>query len=99
MHKLQLIKTTAATGEMISLAGRKLEFKAASERADASELYVFNDGPDVFGVVNGETKQHYSVLLKTVSGQLCASCECPDYLYRKRVCKHIAAVISESLFG
>jgi hypothetical protein len=99
--ELKVVKRDAFLlgSEMVSLSGRKLEFKEAAERADKSELYVFCDSPDRFGVVNGETKQHYRVNLKTIEANIYADCECPDFTYRKRVCKHIAAVISEVLFG
>lgn len=85
--------------EMICLTDRKVEFKAASERADKGELFVFCDAPDRFGVVNGESKNHYKVNLKTIDGKIYSDCECADFTYRRRVCKHIAAVLSEILFG
>lgn len=85
--------------EMICLTDRKVEFKEASERADKSELYVFADAPDRFGVVNGKSKAHYKVNLKTIEGKIYSDCECADFTYRHRLCKHIAAVLSEVLFG
>jgi hypothetical protein len=88
-----------AGSDMICLSDRKVEFKEAAERADRSELYVFADAPDRFGVVNGESKAHYRVNLKTIEARFYADCECADFTYRKRLCKHIAAVLSELLFG
>ncbi|HEY8561504.1 MAG TPA: SWIM zinc finger family protein [Pyrinomonadaceae bacterium] len=85
--------------EMLCLTDRKQEFKQASERAEKSELYVFCDAPDRYGVVNGESKENYGVNLKTRKGRIYADCECADFVYRKRLCKHIAAVIDEILFG
>jgi len=85
--------------EMLCLTDRKQEFKLASERAEKSELYVFCDAPDRYDVVNGESKLHYGVNLKTSDGRIYADCECADFVYRKRLCKHIAAVIDEILFG
>jgi hypothetical protein len=85
--------------EMLCLTDRKQEFKQASERAEKSELYVFCDAPDRYGVVNGESKLGYGVNLKTNEGRIYADCECADFVYRKRLCKHIAAVIDEILFG
>ena len=85
--------------EMLCLTDRKQEFKQASARAEKSELYVFCDAPDRYGVVNGESKENYGVNLKTTGGRIFADCECADFVYRKRLCKHIAAVIDEILFG
>jgi len=85
--------------EMLCLTDRKQEFKQASARAEQSELYVFCDAPDRYGVVNGESKVNYGVNLKTVEGRIYADCDCADFVYRKRLCKHIAAVIDEIIFG
>ena len=85
--------------EMLCLSERKKEFKQASERAEKSELYVFCDAPDRYDVVNGESRVNYGVNLKTNEGRIYADCECADFVYRRRLCKHIAAVIDEILFG
>ena len=85
--------------EMLCLTDRRKEFRQASERAEQSELYVFCDAPDRYGVVNGESKVNYGVNLKTAEGRIYADCECADFVYRKRLCKHIAAVVDEILFG
>jgi hypothetical protein len=85
--------------EMLCLTDRKQEFKQASQRAEKSELYVFCDAPDRYSVVNGESKENYGVNLKPVNGRIYTDCECADFVYRKRLCKHIAAVIDEILFG
>lgn len=85
--------------EMLCLTDRRKEFKQAAERAEKSELYVFYDAPDRFGVVNGESKVNYNVNVKAVGGRIYADCECADFVYRKRLCKHIARVVDEILFG
>lgn len=85
--------------EMLCLTDRRQEFRQASVRAEQSELYVFCDAPDRYGVVNGESKVNYGVNLKTAEGRIYADCECADFVYRKRLCKHIAAVVDEILFG
>jgi hypothetical protein len=89
----------AFNSEMLCLTDRKEEFKQASERADQSELVVFCDAPDRYAVVNGASKVNYGVYLKTNRGRIYAECECGDFVFRKRLCKHIAAVIDEILFG
>lgn len=99
--ELQIVNrdTFAFHPEMVCLTDRKKEFKLASERAEQSELFVFCDAPDRYDVVNGETKVNYGVNLKTNEGRIYADCECGDFVFRKRLCKHIAAVIDEILFG
>ena len=89
----------AFNSEMLCLTDRKQEFKQASERADQSELYVFYNAPDYYGVVNGRSRVNYSVNFKTIEGRIFADCDCGDFVFRKRLCKHIAAVIDELLFG
>ena|SRR5215213_4778515 len=85
--------------EMLCLTDRRMEFRKAVERAEKSELYVFYDAPDRFGVVNGESKVNYNVNVKSSGGRIYADCECADFVYRKRLCKHIAKVVDEILFG
>jgi len=99
--ELQVVKTENFffDTEMLCLTDRKQEFKQASERAENSELYVFADAPDRYGVVNVESKEIYGVNLKTRKGRIFADCDCADFVFRKRLCKHIAAVIDEILFG
>lgn len=89
----------AFDSEMLCLTDRRQEFRQASVRAEQSELYVFCEAPDRYGVVNGESKVNYGVNLKTTDGRIYADCECADFVYRKRLCKHIAAVVDEILFG
>lgn len=89
----------AFDSEMLCLTDRKQEFKQASERASRSELCVFCDAPDRYVVVNAESKVNYGVNLKTAGGRIYADCDCGDFIFRKRLCKHIAAVIDEILFG
>jgi hypothetical protein len=100
-YELKIVNNERFTfnSEMLCLTDRKQEFKQASERADRSELYVFCDAPDRYAVVNGESKENYGVNLKTRRGRIYADCECGDFVFRKRLCKHIAAVIDEILFG
>jgi hypothetical protein len=85
--------------EMLCLTDRKQEFKQASERASNSDLCVFCDAPDRYVVVNSKSQVNYGVNLKTVNGRIYADCDCADFVYRRRLCKHIAAVIDEILFG
>ncbi|HRH43439.1 MAG TPA: SWIM zinc finger family protein [Pyrinomonadaceae bacterium] len=85
--------------EMLCLTDRKQEFKQASDRASKSDLCVFCDAPDRYVVVNIEARANYGVKLRTAEGRIYADCDCGDFVFRQRVCKHIAAVIDEILFG
>jgi hypothetical protein len=97
--KTVIIDSSLFDSEMLCLTDRKQEFKQASERASQSQLSVFYDAPSRYGVVNIKSKVNYGVNLKTVDGRIYVDCECADFVYRKRLCKHIAAVIDEILFG
>src|SRR5947209_19139442 len=83
--------------EMLCLTNRRQEFKRAADRAEKSELHVFYDAPDCYCVVNGKSKVNYGVNLKSVAGRIYVECECADFVFRKRLCKHIAIVIDEIL--
>lgn len=92
--------TPAAQTEMICLSERRREFIDAMTRAENSDLEVFNDWEkDCFVVVNHDNNKEYKVNFRTETGRLFSDCECADFVYRKRVCKHISAVLTYTLFG
>lgn len=85
---------------MISLTARKREFVAALSRGAKSRLEVFADFErDTFVVVNHASGKEYRVVLKTENSEVFASCECGDFIYRERVCKHIGDVLADTFFG
>lgn len=85
--------------KMICLSTRKTEFVEAFERGRNSNLEVYADwDKDAFVVVNSDNKAEYRVKLESHKGQLFAECECPDFTYRKRICKHISTVLVNALF-
>lgn len=89
----------AETG-MICLNDRKDEFRAALHRAENSDLTVFPDFErDGFVVVNSDTNGEYRVKLHSENGSVGASCTCPDFQNRSRVCKHISEVLADTFFG
>lgn len=86
--------------EMICLTERKKEFFEATQRADNSDLEVYVDfEPESYVVVNKDNGKEYRIKLKTAGGQSFADCECEDFTFRRRICKHISAVLTETLFG
>lgn len=96
--------TTAAAptaDRMICLSDRKGEFAEALARAGKSDLEVFADWErDTFVVVNNDKANEYKVIFETrADGKLYGDCECGDFTYRKRICKHIGEVLAESLFS
>jgi len=98
-HSVKINVEAEPESEMICLSDRKEEFVQALNRAKNSDLIVYADfEPDTFVVVN-RGKSEYRVKLQTVSGQLCSECGCPDFKFRKRICKHISEVLTETVFG
>lgn len=79
---------------MICLAERKPEFVAALNRTEKSDLEVFAGFErDSFVVVNRAKRKEYRVHLQSQNGKPYASCECGDFIYRERICKHISEVL------
>lgn len=86
------------TPDMICITERKTEFREALERGKTSDLEVFPDWErDAFVVVNNDKGNEYRVNLQTANGRLYGECECADYTYRKRVCKHISEVLTDTI--
>jgi len=104
-YRLRLQPETAfdaetAKAEMLCITERRSEFVEALTRGANSDLIVYADfEPDTFVVVNRENKKEYRVTLKTIDKILFGLCECPDFIYRKRVCKHIGEVLTSNVFG
>ena len=87
------------TPDMLCISERKDEFVASLERGQSSNLEVFPDWErDAFHVKNHDKKNEYRVNLETYKGLLYGECSCPDYFFRKRICKHIVAVMMDSMF-
>jgi hypothetical protein len=90
----------AKDDRMICINVRRAEFSDAIVRGKNSRLEVFEDwDKDAFVVVNSDNKAEYRVHLESRDGQLFCSCECPDFFYRKRVCKHVGEVLTHCLFS
>ncbi len=104
-HVVKIRQTTIETNRpvadrMLNLSERRTEFVEALNRGKNSNLVIFNDfEKDAFAVVNRDNRAEYQVHLKTVGGNLHADCDCPDFIYRKRVCKHIGGVLVDALFA
>jgi hypothetical protein len=93
-------KPEPARTEMVCLSDRKKEFVEALNRAEKSDLEVFPDWDrDSFVVVNNDKGNEYKINLDSDGGRVFAECDCPDFVFRKRVCKHIGAVLTDTLFG
>lgn len=84
----------------ICLSDRKDEFKAALKRALDNEFTVYAGWDrDTFFARNESNGNEYRVEFETIDGKTFAECECKDFYYRKRICKHIAGVLQETIFG
>lgn len=99
-HSLRINSQVQGKAEMLCLSNRKTEFLEAVSRGENSRLEVFNAWErDSFHVKNHDNGKEYRVNLKSNDGKVFADCECADYIYRNRVCKHIGAVLTDSIFG
>jgi hypothetical protein len=104
IHRCEVIapqpKTQNVPNLSICLSDRKDEFRAALKRGMDNDLQV-SDGwdKDSFFVTNRTNNSEYRVEFEAVDGRVYADCECPDALYRKRICKHVAAVLENKFFG
>ena len=84
--------------KMICLNNRKNEFREALERGKDNKFEVYSDwDKDAFVVVNQGNKAEYRVKLDNARGEFYSSCECPDFQFKKRLCKHIAEVLTFAL--
>lgn len=84
--------------DMLCISERRAEFVEALERGKTSNLEVFPDWDrDAFVVVNHDKGNEYRVNLQSVNNRVFAECECKDYEFRKRICKHIGSVLVDSM--
>ena len=89
-----------SANKMICLSNRRQEFTEALNRGKDNRFDVFADwDKDAFVVVNLGNRAEYRVKLETQNGALHASCECPDFGFKKRICKHIGEVLTNALFN
>ncbi len=88
------------TDRMLCVNERRDEFTDALTRGKNSRLEVYEDwDADAFVVVNMDNKAEYRVHLESRENQLFARCECPDFSYRRRICKHIGESLTHCLFS
>ncbi len=101
IHKttVETIQPSAATDKMICISERRSEFVEALNRGKNSDLEVYADwDKDAFVVVNRDNGAEYRVSLETRDGGLLGECQCKDFTYRKRICKHLSEVLANALF-
>lgn len=85
--------------KMLCLTERRNEFREALERGKDNHFEVYSDWDrDAYVVVNQDNKAEYRVKLQTHDGKVHCLCECPDFTYRRRICKHIGEVLTNALF-
>lgn len=85
--------------KMICLTERRAEFTEALQRGKDCSFDVYADwDKDAFVVVNRDNFNEYRVRLETHKTRLFAECECKDFTFRKRICKHIGEVLTNALF-
>jgi len=104
-HVVKVRRTTIETIEpqvsdkMICISERRTEFVEALNRGKNSDLEVYADwDKDAFVVVNNDKAAEYRVKLETRNNKIFGECECKDFEFRKRTCKHISAVLVDAFF-
>jgi len=96
-HEIK-IKPVSTDG-MICLLERVNEFAEAMKRGTNWNLQVYQAWEkDSYYVRNLDNDKEYLVNLKTIDGRTFCDCECPDFIFRNRICKHVAEVLTYSLF-
>jgi hypothetical protein len=100
LTRAAVVKTEHAPNLAICLSQRKDEFKKALRRANENEFDVYAGWDrDTFFVVNKDKNSEYRVEFETIDSKCFVECECKDFIFRKRICKHIAAALQETMFG
>lgn len=96
-HALQI--EPRVSPNMICLSERKMEFAEALQRGKDNRFEVYADwDKDAFVIVNTDNKTEYRVRFETHKNQNFVECSCPDFKYRKRICKHVGEVLTGALF-
>lgn len=86
--------------KMICLSERKFEFVEALGRGKDNSFEIYADwDKDAFVVVNSDKGSEYRVKFETRDKKLFGECECPDFQFRKRTCKHLGSVLVDALFS
>lgn len=96
--ELKLVHSEVVTETLqICLNDRVTEFVSAAHRAGNFRLQVFADwDKNNYVVVNRDKKSEYRVAFQNREERAFASCSCPDFKKRNRICKHIVAVLKET---
>jgi hypothetical protein len=88
------------TSNMVCLNDRTQEHLEALARGEKSKLEVFNAwDKNSFAVKNHDTRKEYNVNFVCEGDKVYSSCDCADFTYRHRVCKHISAVLHDALLS
>lgn len=102
-HPLQIAseELIAVNSKMICLSEQKGEFREALQRSKNSRFEVYQDWErDSFVVINKDNgSKEYRVNLETRREQLFGECDCGDFNFRRRVCKHLSEVLTFTLFA
>jgi hypothetical protein len=95
----------------ICLTDRQDEFQAALGRGfdedfevydgwDTGEFFVINQTKkNEFAMASSEVTYEYKVEIITIDEKLYGECECRDFIWRKRLCKHLSQVLLGKMFG
>ena len=94
--KADVMETTEVSTVSSEIVFDEKELSDAVKRGKDFDLEVFAGfEKDTFFVKNLTSETEYKVEFETADGKTKPTCECKDFYYRKRICKHIAAVLSD----
>ena len=86
--------------DFICLSDRQDEFTEALRRGFDDDLEVYEGwDKDIYFVVNNTKKSEYKVEFKTIDEKALVRCECQDFLRHRRICKHIAQKLVQTMYG
>jgi hypothetical protein len=86
--------------DMVCINDRTKEYLEGLSRGETSKLSVFNDWDNnSFAVKNLVNRKEYKVNFVCEGKRVFADCDCADFTFRHRVCKHISAVMHDALLS
>lgn len=99
IHRAEVIAPAHTPNLSICLHDRQSEFTEAFKRGMTNEFEI-QDGwdADTFFVTNRTNNSEYRIQFETIDGKTYAECECRDFIYRKRICKHLSFAFVEIYF-
>jgi hypothetical protein len=99
INRAEVVPAPQIPNLAICLSDRQDEFTEAFKRGMTNDFEIF-DGwdADTFFVVNRTNNSEYRIEFETIHGKTYAECNCPDFCFRRRICKHLSFAFVEIFF-